>query len=355
MTRPDSSPPEPPDFRHLLRHLPSTPAPGGLFDEVQAALRRPPARPPVLRRPVRSPLVAAAAVVLALAGGMYGGLLVTYRAPARWEVVPLAGLPRVGTAALRDPGDLETGEWLTTDAQSQAELAVGRIGTVVVGPNSRLRLEPGRGPTSHRLTLERGALDAVIAAPPRLFFVETPSALATDLGCAYTLDVDSSGTSRLHVTSGWVELREAGRVSLVAAGLVAEVEAGRPPGTPYPYGFSDEARSALRRLDTGGGDTTDLRLIGQSLAAPDALLRRRQESGVTLWHLVQRLDGVLRARAYDQLAALVPPPPKVTREGILSLDRRMLERWRRELHPMWSEEAQPLLVRIARRLWDWTM
>jgi hypothetical protein len=56
------------------------------------------------------------------------------------------------------------------------------------------------------LSLERGALHARIAAPPRLFIVDTPSAMAVDLGCEYKLDVDAAGNSRLHVTSGFVAL-----------------------------------------------------------------------------------------------------------------------------------------------------
>ena len=36
-------------------------------------------------------------------------------------------------------------------------------------------------------------MSARIWAPPRLFYVNTPSAVAEDLGCAYTLEVDDLG------------------------------------------------------------------------------------------------------------------------------------------------------------------
>ena len=112
---------------------------------------------------------------------------------------------------------------------------------------------------------------------------------------------------------------------------------------------------ALARLDRGSGDPADLEealaaMYPRSLAVP-----ARQPTTITLWHLLQRLDSELAPDAFDALSAISPPPPDVTREGILALDRPMLERWRRDLVPMWSEEDVPLVVRAARRLWEWTM
>src|SRR3990172_6458320 len=169
---------DPLDVERLLRRLPVTQAPESLWDGIQAALKAPEvarAVPP-LKRPVPRWLMAAAAFLA-----------------------------------------IVTGEWLVTDAFSRAELSVGRIGTAEVGPNSRVQLDRG-GLTQHRLTLEHGRLQVVISAPPRLFLVQTPSVLATDLGCAYTLEVDSAGASRLHVTAGWVELKQGDATSLVPAG-----------------------------------------------------------------------------------------------------------------------------------------
>jgi hypothetical protein len=345
--------PDPHDIEPLLRRLPLTPAPASLWDDIQAELRRPPGRGAVtiIRRPIRSPLIAAAAVLIAVVSGTAAGILRTYAAPTRWAVQPLAGVPAVAGDALTAAGALAAGEWLVTDSVSRARLAVGNLGTADIGPDSRVRLDRG-GLTAHRLTMERGSLDAVIEAPPRLFFVRTPAVLATDLGCAYTMAVDSTGATTIHVTAGWVELREGGLVSLVPAGHVAHVETGGRPGTPYPEELAPDARAALQRLDAGADDPADLDLVlgAQYTPSHDITLRRR--SAITLWHLLQRLAADRRPRVFEQLAALSPPPRGATREGILALDRRMLERWRADLNPMWSEEAQPWPHRVARRLWN---
>ena len=57
----------------------------------------------------------------------------------------------------------------------------------------------------------------------------------------------------------------------------------------------------------------------------------RPRDTLTLWHLLARVNGEDRVRVYDKMAAFVPPPPGVTREGVLALDQQMLDTWRNEL------------------------
>ena len=49
------------------------------------------------------------------------------------------------------------------------------------------------------------------------------------------------------------------------------------------------------------------------------------------WILLSRLEGAERARVFDSLAALVPPPADVTRAGILRGDAAMRDLWWDEL------------------------
>ena len=92
-------------------------------------------------------------------------------------------------------------------------------------------------------------MSARIWAPPRLFFVDTPSAVAADLGCAYTLEVDENGGSLLRVTSGWVALQLKDRESIVPAGAACETQPGIGPGTPYFEDAPTVFREALRKID----------------------------------------------------------------------------------------------------------
>jgi hypothetical protein len=283
--------------------------------------------------------VSFAALVCAVLVG--GWLYLRPPAPA-WDVARLTGTPRIGAERINATGRLAVGEWLETDAHSRAEIKVARIGQVEVEPHTRVRLVETRA-TEHRLELARGTLHARIYAPPRLFFVDTPSAVAADLGCAYTLEVDDAGRSLLHVTSGWVALERAPRESYVPAGAACATAPGTGPGTPY---FEDATESFLHALDAydfkQGGDD----------ALNTVLAEARVRDTLTLWHLLARVDEAHRARVYERLAQLTPPPSGVTRAGVLQLDDEMLTRWKDDLQDKWLHESYPAARKVWRSLWQ---
>ncbi len=264
------------------------------------------------------PYAVAAAIIL-----MVGGYWIASRhsTPA-WNVTSLNGHVDIGSERIEGAGKFRVGELLVTDGSSRARVEVGFIGHVDVGPNSRLRLLD-TGEKEHRLALDRGIIHATISAPPRLFFVETPSALAVDLGCAYTLRVDSTGASILDVTSGWVSLEYSGRESIVPAGNSCATRIGFGPGTPYRDDASMRFLEALTRYDFERGGTDALRVV---------LTEARNMDSITLWHLLFRETGENRAAAYDRLAALVPVPDGVTRAGMLSGDPGMIKAWQKQLN-----------------------
>lgn len=279
----------------------------------------------------------AVACIALVAGGAW--FYVRSTRPA-WDVASIEGTPRIDSDRIGERGRLAVGEWLETDASSRAEIAVANIGEVSVEPNTRVRLVATRL-TEHRLELARGTLHARIFAPPRLFFVNTPSAVAADLGCAYTLEVDDAGRSLLHVTSGYVALEAGERESIVPAGAACLTKPGTGPGTPFFEDASDEFVEKLSKLDFEG----DHGVLDSLLAGA------RPRDTLTLWHLLSRVSGGERARVYERLAALAPPAEGITREGVLQLDRTMLGAWKDQLETEWLSESLPAARRVWRKLW----
>lgn len=244
----------------------------------------------------------------------------------RWAAAALL-LAAAGTWYATRPSSGRTadwagGDWLETAADAGSNVALGSIGTMQVEPDTRVRLLR-QSAGEMRLELAHGGIDVNVTAPPRLFFVETPSATAVDLGCAYKLHTDDAGNGLLEVTSGWVSLERAGHASLVPAGASCRTRAGGGPGTPFFPDASPVFRRALDAFDRGG-------------AGLDAILREaRPRDTLTLWHLVPLIDGAERERVVDRAIQLVPLPKGVTREGILALDAGTLTRWREELAWSW--------------------
>lgn len=324
----------------LAGQLPVMPAPASLWSEIEAVLEKQPARN-LSNRPYHSLLkprltaIAAGLVVLLLGGVL---LLRFYRNESRpsWEVARVDGAPQIGSTRIGDKGKLAVGQWLETDSSSRAEIDVGSIGQVQIDPNTRVRLVETR-PTEHRLELARGRLSARISAPPRLFFVNTPSAVAEDLGCAYTLEVDDDGNSLLRVTLGWVSLQLQGRESMVPADAACATRAGIGPGTPYFEDASETFRQALSQVDFGPNSTVS----GNATPLEIVLANARVRDTLTLWHLLARVQAGDRELVYDRMASLVSPPDGVTRAGVLALNQQMLDSWKERLESRWDETSAP--------------
>jgi hypothetical protein len=240
-----------------------------------------------------------------------------------WEVETIAGSPKIGGDASADK--LPVGEYLETDSASRARIEVASIGNVEIGPNSRVKLV-GTDEKQHRLSLERGSLHAKIAAPPRLFIVETPSAAAVDLGCEYTLEVDQAGNSKLIVKTGFVALEDAGRESIVPAGASCLTMRGKGLGTPFSTEATAEFERALRSFDFANGGS---RAVGEIVKEANVY------DIVSLWHLLSRVSKNDRGTIYDTLARFVTPPDGVTRDGVLALNKQMLEKYRSAVETVW--------------------
>jgi hypothetical protein len=216
---------------------------------------------------------------------------------------------------------LQVGEALETDSVSVASINVADIGRLDLEPSTRLRLlqsTDGR----KRVALDRGTIRAAIWAPPGEFVMDTPSAVAVDLGCMYTLHVDESGGGLLRTTLGWVGFQSHGRESFIPAGAAAATYAQTGPGLPYFEDAANAFRAAVSEFDSASEPSA------QRAEALQVILRTaRRRDALTLWHLLARASETDRPAVYDRLAALVPPPPSTNRQGILHLDRAMLDSW----------------------------
>ncbi len=215
--------------------------------------------------------------------------------------------------------------WIETDGASHRTIRIGEIGFVEVEPNTRLRVVTD-GPNEHRLALARGEIRAKISAPPKLFFVDTPSGTAVDLGCEYSLNTDDGGSDFLHVTKGWVSFQWKGLESLVPAGASCRTRTKAGPGIPYFDDAPENLKEALEKFAFGKRGDDVLTVI---------LAESRQRDTLTLWHLLSRVAPGDRPRVFGRMTALTPLPAGVLREKALALDSQTLTHWREELAWTW--------------------
>ncbi len=335
----------------LAAKLPEVAAPPMLWAEIEEQLERLQEQQTVIREslsrqrfrllqfftPPRLAIAASLVLVCAVVASV-----IIYRRwnVASWEVVRLAGAPKIAASKMHDTDKIAEGQLLETDDKSRARITVGSIGQVDVDPNSRVTLISTKL-TEQRLAIERGRLEARISAPPRIFFVDTPSAQAVDLGCAYTLTVDDAGRTLLHVTSGWVAMETAGHEAKVPAGAMCETRPQSGVGTPY---FSDATKAfkeALTKIDFENGGADTLKIL---------LAEARPRDTLTLFNLLYRVDVAERPAVYEKLAGYIAPPDGVTREGVIAMNWQMLEEYRATLEQLWVKESFPTLRKALRGL-----
>jgi len=269
--------------------------------------------------------IVAAVLIIAVAGIVV--LRVTTRViPSEWNVTSAEGTSQVGGKSIsgEQSSNLGVGQVVETGNASKASIRAEETGEIELEPRTRLRLESNSG--VKRLALERGTIHATIWAEPGKFVVDTPSAVAVDLGCVYTLHVDDSGDGLLRTTLGWVGFKLAGREAFIPAGAVCKTRKKTGPDTPYFEDASPAFRDALAQFDRPDAGNQD-----RAAALRVVLAQARARDALSLWHLLARVPQADRGAVYDRLAKLVPPPAGVTREGILNLDPSVLDLWWNEL------------------------
>jgi hypothetical protein len=253
-------------------------------------------------------LAAAAALVL-VAGGMAAAWRWSWPAGRAWTIE---------SAGATVPDRLTVGSALTLSSSERARVSVARIGTMQVEGDARVTLQSTQG-TRHRLSLERGTVRVRVWAPPRSVVFRTPAGEVIDIGCEFELTAEAT-RSVVRVRSGWVQLENGIEETLVPAGAMSEMRAGRAPGVPV---FEDAVPGFLAAVRTLEDDQSADR--APALSTIVSLARPRDV--LTLLLLVER-----RVQGSSQIAAraaeLWPPPDDVTVNGVIRGDRDGLWRWR---------------------------
>ncbi|MDQ3228675.1 MAG: FecR domain-containing protein [Pseudomonadota bacterium] len=280
------------------------------------------------RRPWRR-LVALAAMVSGVAIGTYGWYWQRLQWPTAhgWPAAIVQGEATLDGRAMGSSQSLSPGSVLETGARGVAKLQVARIGEVVLGRDSRLRLDATRS-GQHRVQLERGTLWARIWAPPGAFGVGVPSGEALDLGCEFTIRTDARGDGHLQVQSGWVQFDNAFAEVLVPQGAQVALYA-EGPGTPHANDAAPAFVAALAAIDRAAM----LGTAGPVAADADSVRRivalSRREDAITLLSLLKRYPQLRESPVFDRLTELLPAG--VTREALAAHGADALNPWWRAL------------------------
>jgi len=242
--------------------------------------------------------------------------------------IAAAALFAVGAIhALRRPA-AEESPWVV-QADGLRRLDMGRYGQVLAEPDAKVRVVR-MDDDLHKLKLDSGTIHAsiTIAARPRLFQVETPSTTCIDLGCHYSLTVDSQGVTRVKVETGRVLFDFDSRDVFVPQGASCKAARGRAPFTPIYDNASDELKKTVEAFDEAP--------VGRRAELAKAACKqiKIREDGLVAWHFLQDPEKAVVGAAREALVRL-------TRIGECGVPASKegddeLRAWRNSLFPEWS-------------------
>jgi hypothetical protein len=281
------------------------------------------------RRPLKRPwlsAVSALAVLVVVTVALAIRARFEWRPGDPWKVVALSGSPQIAGSLVKDRAHFSVGQALVTDAASRARIRVAGLGVVDVEPGSRVRLIATHA-SRHQIALDYGTISVRMWAPPFSLAVDTPSASLFDLGCAFTLHVESGGYGTVQVTSGWVEFETPLRSVIIPAGAEAVTRPELGPGTPH---FSDDTptfKTAVSAFDSHPEDDG-----ARAAAVASILANAHSHDALTLLSLLNQLPLPRRAMVLDRLAAFVPIPDGYSREDVLNLHTDAMDAYWTALH-----------------------
>lgn len=242
------------------------------------------------------------------------------------EVQSVQGPVQIDRRAATAGATLAEGSWLQTQAAAKVQLRVGDIGHVTVYAHSRLGLE--QAGLVRRLALDYGKIDALITAPPRYFVVNTPSATAVDLGCAYRLEVDRLGNGLISVALGSVvlERRRPGYEAFVPEGAACRVYTGTGPGVPFFQDATARFKSTIERFEKGPSEPDALAALLAAASPRDAM---------SLWHVLWLVPQPQRRDVAARMIELTGEPPDADPNLAVQLDPHTMQAWWDDLERGW--------------------
>lgn len=249
-----------------------------------------------------------------------------------WPVIQLKGLTTINSRIVNGRDSIKLGEWIETKDSGKAMLQIPGVGSIILEPNTKVKIvKTDTG--EQRIGLEYGTINANISTKPGTFIVDSRSAEAIDLGCAYTYSIDTGGNGLIYVKSGMVEMDHDGRKSLVPAGKFCITKSGFGPGTPYRENTSPELKDALMKYDFGNGGHESVNTILKHATKGDA---------ITLLNLLPKVDEENRSKVYERVSHFVPPPKeyKYQYDSIPKMEYKDLHEWINKITKEVNEEIR---------------
>lgn len=227
-----------------------------------------------------------------------------------WNIVELSGNVLLNNEKINSSTDFSVKSILQTGDNSTARLSVAKVGILEVDSNTKLSRTK-----SNEIKLDEGRIvKKPVEQTEKIVILTDRADFNEELNSEFELAVKEE-TDNLFVYRGTVRVNLRGFESIVPEGFACEVKKGRYV-IPFNSGTEPQLINLLKDF-TGPTDPNLVLITG--LATP--------KDALSLWHVLQLTSELNRQIPLNKLKELIPPPESVSDEGIMKLDREMLDQW----------------------------
>jgi len=237
--------------------------------------------------------------------------------PTYWKVSSIRGTPLIGGNPVSSKDSIMEGQFILTNDTSEAELFIADLGRVIIEPNTKVVFIKGTD-GNNRIAVEYGTIEADMVSDRKEFFVELPSAVASDTKGKYKLTIDPEGDGLVYVNSGNVEIQSPNREAIVPAGNFVMTKKNIGVGTPFNENSSIVFKKALAEFDFGNCEESCVNTLLKTAKNTDA---------VSLVNIIPRVDEKFRNEIYTTAANFVTPPVNISQDSLYTFDEEKMKVW----------------------------
>ncbi|UCH65504.1 MAG: FecR domain-containing protein [Ignavibacterium sp.] len=237
-----------------------------------------------------------------------------------WNLSSVSGKPLKNKASMDSMEEILPGDVISTNEVSTAAIDISDVGRINILSNTSVtRLEE-----DNWAELNKGKLKFNTAEAKDNFNIAIPNATIQNIefGTRYTVDVDPNGNSKIVLEKGWLRVISAGDDIIFPQKYNLKIL--NESGASLPY-YSESSSVLVSRFE-------DYLFNGKENAALNSILESSTEKeAIILWNLLPRVKQDQRNAVYEKLYELVPHRDDISRDEMLSLEKKYLKTWLDEI------------------------
>ena len=266
---------------------------------------------------IKTPLILLVIILLAVGGYFLYDYLNTN---LPWQVKNIYGQYQIDN--LFNKNSIDINQKLITQDSSRASVVIPSSGKVDVRTYSTIKVDRGKD-GNNIVSLIAGKINVECEIDRPGLVIKSKPASVTVLAGNISASLTDQGDLIVSTGNGFVEIFNKKESILVGRDYNCKVLGNGNIGIPYHFDTDQNLVELLDKISFGNGSVADVDVV-LSLAQP--------RDGISLLYLLKEAkNSKERLPIFLKLNELYPVIPGITQEGIMKLDKEMLNLWRIEI------------------------